>query len=1055
MRWIFFTFLFLPFLNFAQLPLVSPDIKWSAFVGGNRNEELNKVTQLANGNIIGIGYTNSIIQKKEDQYICIYDTTGKRIMQTSYGSLLNDKALGLTATFDGNFVYCGFITPSENTTINSPFIRKLGPDGNVIWSHINKVSGSYKDLIELTPFHYIVIGDELDRSVISFYHNDSLIRKQKIEPPSVSLTSISKLSDHDFIVCGLSKPDNVLWFARINDEGKMVWTKKATKGFKEGQSIIIETNEIVWIAGQYYDSKKREDAYLLKIDSKNGNQLAKYNYGGKYNDYLYSAVKMNNGNFVLGGKTFSHIKAGARRSKAWLFEVSPQTGKIIQDQFIWGGKQNEVIKSIFASSHGNLITGGSSSSGEALGQDGWLLDISLHSSEKNVSFAEIKFKDIELLDENGDGKIGFSEASTFKLEYDPSGEIYTAFPRVAMYLDGINMYSQVLETKIENTNAVYIPFFRSSSVSGMHEIKMVLLNSNNERKDSISKSFEFLPKEAIVIETQFEMANVQPKLINGQLIINIPISFASKGSIKQREIKVGIQGLEYIDHSLSDSILSFDKTDQQQSILSIRPSEIISQDSLLIKVSVSGKELINTQQTWIPIGSWMKPWVQARKEQTSILLAQKLQSGTLAPLLTTDYEKLPLDSFFLKSKAWSVENGEILNKNNFVDPEKIFLIWIEPDPVISRNYFISKRNSFTALIKLINQENNSNALTPRLIIQRQKTGVADTVDISLEQGVMLGSYQFNIQSEILLEEGENKVKLTLWEQGRLIKTSSTMVIKYELPRSNLFVYAFGVSDPTLPLNTKDADDLGNAFGSQSGKLYDEIHTSVFNTPELTNTQAIKTKLRSIVNDYFIFKRIKKDDVLLIYFSSHGSLIRNQLHLHAADYDPLLEEETTIDFISDVQDKLKDIPSKKIFLIDACHSGAASLAGEKSADIKGDPIDQSIANAVVQLSKASNDFYYVLSSSSDEYSYSDPSWGNSAFTKAILEALKNKSEKTLDGEIMADQDHNKILDLNELYLFLQQRVPVIIQSKKDLKSSQTPYSPDPGKLKSIPLILLEK
>ncbi|MEO5582218.1 MAG: caspase family protein, partial [Saprospiraceae bacterium] len=180
---------------------------------------------------------------------------------------------------------------------------------------------------------------------------------------------------------------------------------------------------------------------------------------------------------------------------------------------------------------------------------------------------------------------------------------------------------------------------------------------------------------------------------------------------------------------------------------------------------------------------------------------------------------------------------------------------------------------------------------------------------------------------------------------------------------------------------------------------------------------------------------------------------DELHIHPSDYDPIYEDETTLNFQKDIQNKLKDIPCKKIFLIDACHSGAANSNTVHDSGTKGVEFSEDLANALIKLSEASNDFYYLLSSSAGEVSYTDESWGNSAFTKGILEAFRNQTENTLQGIQQADADHNKIIDLKELFDYIKERVPVIIQSKKDLRSSQTPYTPNLKALKDLSIFVL--
>ena len=105
-------------------------------------------------------------------------------------------------------------------------------------------------------------------------------------------------------------------------------------------------------------------------------------------------------------------------------------------------------------------------------------------------------------------------------------------------------------------------------------------------------------------------------------------------------------------------------------------------------------------------------------------------------------------------------------------------------------------------------------------------------------------------------------------------------------------------------------------------------------------------------------------------------------------------------------------------------------------------------ALEEINSAYPGLNVLTSSQVDELSYEDDSWGNGAFTKAILEAF---SGKTLANGLNPDPDGDKIIRFGELFDFLQKRVPAMVMEKK--KSKQMPAKMSKGLGDNIPLYLL--
>ncbi|MEO5581135.1 MAG: hypothetical protein ABIR66_00470, partial [Saprospiraceae bacterium] len=847
----------------------SPEIDWSTLIGGIGQEEIYDIAELPNGNIMAVGYTASKPYKKEDLYYFILNADGKKITSANFGSENNDRALGVSNTYDGKFIYCGYAQVGPGLNLHKvPILRKVDQNGNLIYSIIeSNITGSYKDLIELAPTLNFVIGEENGDAILTKYNENKLSWKKRISQGKVKLNAIIPVSDTSFLLSGLSLTDNLLWYALYNDQGNQLWSKKGPKYFGEGKSMTLENNQFCWIGGSYYDSHTREDAYLIKIKIQDGTILSKSNYGDKYEDVLSSIAISPENHVYLVGKTYSHIRGGAKRSKAWMVEVDSKTLKPVGQQFLWGGKQNNEITCIKYSANGNLILGGWTASGEAEGQDGWVMEIPTSEHQNDLMVQGIELLALTVQEANGDGKIGFTESSSFQVQYKRTDHFISAFPKFMVYIDEQKVSYDVLLDVTNPVDKFNIPYYREYDLVGNHSVKLVLLDGLNNRLDSIEKSFDFLPSDQSRIQLTFGKPKLKDKLDEGQPVIELPLTIFNSGQKDFSRIRTSLAGIE-IPFLFQDSLISLKANESKTSIITLKPQEIFASDTITLKAISYQDSMIFSQSMSLPVKSLLEPWVKARKEQTTVLIAEKIstrsynQSGELTPITAEDYKKLPLDSFFLKQSNWKVENGKVSSALKTFDENKLIMIWIDPDQVVTQNYFISKRNKYSILIKLINQDQNAEGLEPKIIIERPKQSRVDTIALSLDQGVLLGSYQYNLQSDISLEEGENKVYVTLWYRDELIKSSNKMIIKYEPPKSNLFLYAYGIPSGGLTQVTKDASDLSNAFINQKGKLFSSIQSTVFNSKEQTTTQELKKSIRSISNDFFEFKRIQKNDVIL-------------------------------------------------------------------------------------------------------------------------------------------------------------------------------------------------
>jgi len=161
------------------------------------------------------------------------------------------------------------------------------------------------------------------------------------------------------------------------------------------------------------------------------------------------------------------------------------------------------------------------------------------------------------------------------------------------------------------------------------------------------------------------------------------------------------------------------------------------------------------------------------------------------------------------------------------------------------------------------------------------------------------------------------------------------------------------------------------------------------------------------------------------------------------------KQTSIDFQNDVLAILDEVNCKKLILIDACQSGAINQLPEGA---KGTPSFGSINEAIIRIANAKAGYRHIVSSAADEFSYEDPRWENGAFTEAILEALANQTTSINKDKKQADQNKDHLLTVTELYEFIAERVPYLVQKEK--KEAQHPYMTQAHREADFPLFYLK-
>ncbi len=247
--------------------------------------------------------------------------------------------------------------------------------------------------------------------------------------------------------------------------------------------------------------------------------------------------------------------------------------------------------------------------------------------------------------------------------------------------------------------------------------------------------------------------------------------------------------------------------------------------------------------------------------------------------------------------------------------------------------------------------------------------------------------------------------------------AASEVLKFSyvpLTAPDLHLISIGVQRD-LMYSSADAKDIVQLFQPLKEKpsLFGKVEIQPLIGKEASTTAIKKAVARLEAKQRF--GEIKANDLVLLFISSHGFIMDNNFWIQGNDYDPSAKDITSVNFKEDITNRLDRLRCKKVILIDACHSAAAS--GEKGVSIDPEAINQ----AIFQLNQVKDATIIVTSSRKEEYSYEDEAWKNGAFTESIVEGLKQG---------MADlQKKDGIVTIGELFSYLESRVPTMVKNQK--------------------------
>lgn len=230
-------------------------------------------------------------------------------------------------------------------------------------------------------------------------------------------------------------------------------------------------------------------------------------------------------------------------------------------------------------------------------------------------------------------------------------------------------------------------------------------------------------------------------------------------------------------------------------------------------------------------------------------------------------------------------------------------------------------------------------------------------------------------------------------------SAETIVTK----KPSLFLVAIG-TNTTLHYPRQDAEAIAQLFQTQQGGIFENVDTDLLIADSVTTGGYLGRTFELLST-----KRMQAQDLLIVFFSGNGQRTDDNYLLMGSDYNPAALRTTTFPMTQLLAD-LNNLPGRKLVLLDACHSGAAT-----STKLN---IPQGIS--------------VLTGSLADQTAYEDRVWGHGAFTKTILMALQNAG---------ADANHDGFITVQELYKHTAYQLPRLVKYAKNVQQQPTLWQTD--------------
>ena len=195
--------------------------------------------------------------------------------------------------------------------------------------------------------------------------------------------------------------------------------------------------------------------------------------------------------------------------------------------------------------------------------------------------------------------------------------------------------------------------------------------------------------------------------------------------------------------------------------------------------------------------------------------------------------------------------------------------------------------------------------------------------------------------------------------------------------------------PSLKYASKDARDFYDYLIKEANFAPDHVRL-------ITDEKATRRRILSEVDNMFLGRVARPDDLIVLFFSTHGSPSQldkmGKNFIVAYDTEPNELFATGIEMQAMTRDLKERVDAKRVLIVlDACHSGGVSPQSKGITRV---------GNFDTDTLAIGNGQMVICSSEPEQQSWESKRYNNGVFTKNLLEGLRSKGSNTTVQEAFA-------------------------------------------------------
>lgn len=935
------------------------------------------------GDVAAVGTSTRGENGGEDIYLLLLDKKLNLKQERYIGRDEDDGANAIGMAADGRYLVAGYSTmPSGKSKIirerykgrRDGWLLVLNEKGQTEQEIIlgTNADDVFTNVFSLSNGDFLITGNSGNQAWLVRVNREGKViwdKKWQYHRLVTQIKSAVLTFDNQIFATGyvLDGDNRQMWLASFDADGNKTWDKiiPATEGI-EGADIAVIDAKTLGIVGYMFDSERRENGFFSKID-RNGNQLAYQSLGGREDDRLFSLKVLNNGKIALTGRGKS-FERGSRRDRVWTLLLD-KNGKTDEEKF-YGSKTTDEAYTVLQRNDGSLLLAGMSSQNILKSTQGWLAHLTPSKKPTELeNRINVRLEDV------------FYANQTFL----KPGE--RAF--LPLQLNNPNNKGAV------HLQAVFAP--ESSDSPPLAAVSLQPLSP--EEKQPVYLPI-FPPENAKEGIYRYTI-----QVFSGEKVVSEPISF---------DLRIGGSAVPKLQLAVQKAPLELQRSVVQRTKFIIKNTGLATAQAISLLIS-------GTSEMQIP-----------NDIQLGDLAAGESKIYELPYELSASY---PSDSAWLRVRAADVTlqftdalelkmpvRGELTSVKVDTNSKRDFItaIWLNPNPdQYDRHEIVWNESEIIIQVKVVSNKGVDKQHFCLEINGRPCQSGAKLDEVSLK-GTKSSRTFFQ---KIKLTEGTTTLKAIVKNEAGSMETEPLRVV-YAPRKPNLHVISIGVPAVDLKYTTKDARDFARALGKSNQAFQSIFIDTLFQETTTTKTEILKTLRR--LQYRFDDRQIAPHDLIVVFISSHGlSTAQGEFRIAASDYDGPFLQETSLDFEKEIINYLNPINCRKLFFVDACHSGAGEQATFSL---------QASGTRIAELANTQKSLNLLMSCRANEYSYEDEHWENGAFTETLVQTFEHFAQRKTG----IDSNVDNRLDMNELFKNIQIKVPQLVQTKRPKpQTSQNP------------------